>query len=95
MTFPVLWQGSRHCLAELERLGCPRTVPLALVAPHEAQAMRNHGGQTLARLAERGGLAPEELVCTLLDRPLQDMRGHHPCFVVTLLQRLLKESATQ
>ena len=95
MTFPVLWQGSRHYLAELKRLDCPRTVPLALVAPHEAQAMRNHGGQTLARLAERGGLAPEELVCTLLDRPLQDMRGHHPCFVVPLLQRIIRENATQ
>lgn len=95
MTFPVLWQGSRQCIAELGRLGCPRTVPLALVAPHEAQAMQNHGGQTLARLAERGGLSPGELVCTLLDRPLQDMRGRHPAFTVPLLQRIIRESATQ
>lgn len=95
MTFPVLWQGPRHYLAELQRLDCPRTVPYVLVAPHEAQARRNHGGQTLARLAERGGLAPEELVCTLLDRPLQDMRGRTPAFTVPLLQRIIRESATQ
>jgi hypothetical protein len=68
-TFPVLWQGSRGYLRELDRLGCPREVPLRLVAQHERQAMRNHGGQSLAELARRGGLAPCELVAVLEDRP--------------------------
>lgn len=30
-------------------------IPWRIIAPHEAQARRNHG-QSLARLAERGGL---------------------------------------
>lgn len=34
-------------------------VPFAMLAPHEAQAQRNHG-QTLGRLAQRGGLDAAE-----------------------------------
>lgn len=52
---------------ELERLGCPRSVPWRLLAPHEKQALRNHG-QTMQRLAERGGLSPAELMCVLEDK---------------------------
>ena len=63
--FPVLddYRGSR----------LKRFVPWSLVAPHEAQAMRNHGGQDLKRLAERGGLAPSELVAVIEDRPFEIM----------------------
>lgn len=32
----------------------PVYIPYNIIAPHEAQAIRNHG-QTLQRLAERGG----------------------------------------
>ena len=42
-------------------------IPLAMIAPHEAQAWVNHG-QTLARLAERGGLSACEAVAVLEDR---------------------------
>lgn len=49
--------------------GIPAFVPWHLVAPHEARAQRNHG-QTLTRLAERGGLSPGELVSLLEDKPL-------------------------
>lgn len=52
--------------------GGPRSIPWALIAPHEAQAQRNHY-QTLQRLAERGGLAPSEAVAVLEDRQFQDM----------------------
>jgi len=48
-------------LNSLKNPDIPTSVPWWLVAPHERQAMRNHGGQTLARLAERGGLSPLEL----------------------------------
>lgn len=37
----------------------PTSIPWDLVEPHRAMAMRNHD-QTLERLAERGGLSPEE-----------------------------------
>lgn len=38
----------------------PASVPWALVEPHRERARTNHG-QTLERLAERGGLCPVEL----------------------------------
>lgn len=46
-------------------------VPWAFVAPHEAWAEKNHGGQSLARLAERGGLDPLELLAVVEGRPLK------------------------
>jgi hypothetical protein len=66
-TFPLLDSYGKE-RRELERLGAPRFVPWALVAPHEAQALRNHGQQNLARLAERGGLGLCELAAVLADR---------------------------
>ena len=38
--------------------------PMAILRPHTPQAMRNHG-QTLERLAERGGLSPVEVVAII------------------------------
>lgn len=49
----------------------PGAVPWTLVAPHEAQAQRNHA-QTLARLDERGGLAIQELWCVCHDKTWND-----------------------
>lgn len=46
----------------------PRGLPWPIVAPHAAQALRNHG-QSLEELAARGGLDPAELVAVLEDRP--------------------------
>jgi hypothetical protein len=71
--FPVLWQGGRDYHKALERLGCPREIPWSQVAPHERQAMRNHGRQTLKELADRGGLSPEELLAVLEDRRFESM----------------------
>lgn len=48
-------------------------LPWAMIEPHEAQAKRNHGGQTLKRLAERGGLSAGEAVAVLNDGPYQRM----------------------
>ena len=47
--FPVLYDR-RHCLKDFRH-----DIPWAMLVPHEAQARRNHGGQSLERLAERGG----------------------------------------
>jgi len=49
------------------RLGCPESISWALLTPHEAQARENHG-QTLGRLAERGGLGVCEAAAVLGDR---------------------------
>lgn len=43
-------------------------IPLDLIKPHENQALKNHCGQTLKRLAERGGLDWIETLCVLEDR---------------------------
>ena len=45
-------------------LSGPRGIPWALIAPQEAQAKENHG-QSLERLASRGGLSPAEAVAVL------------------------------
>ena len=48
-------------------------IPWGIIDPHEEQARKNHGGQTLKRLAERGGLLPSEAVAILEDRPWKEM----------------------
>lgn len=42
------------------------SIPWRLMVPHERQALLNHG-QSLERLAERGGLAPIEAMAVLMD----------------------------
>lgn len=60
-------------------MGCPRSkgcgcnyqtfqIPWAALAPHEQQAQKNHS-QSLARLAERGGLSWGEAHAVLTGRP--------------------------
>lgn len=74
--FPILYQGcsqtneSRDRMRQLQ-LRLP-SIPWSLIAPHEAQAQRNHD-QSLKRLAERGGLSPGEALCTLGDRSLREL----------------------
>lgn len=53
---------------------CPtrKTIPWKMIASHERQAQANHQ-QTLARLHERGGLAPCEAVAVLEDRRWMQM----------------------
>lgn len=80
--FPLL-PNYRQKGAALQR----RSIPWPMIAPHEAQALRNHG-QTLQRLAERGGLSPGEACDVLL--------GHRwattpEAGAVALLERLVEE----
>lgn len=65
--FPILQLPQHRYIAEY--------VPYEVVKEHESQAMKNHGGQTVDRLAQRGGLAWDELYCTLTDSPLS-FRDH-------------------
>lgn len=66
--FPVLWQVHGKDRERFVELECPKRIPWALVAPHEQQALDNHG-QTLQRLAARGGLSPSELVAVIDGHP--------------------------
>lgn len=68
MKFPVLILLSR----ETEHLSCPRDVPWSLLAPHEVWALRNHG-QNLKTLADRGGLAPDEMLAVIEHRRWRPM----------------------
>lgn len=68
--FPIL-PSHRHEKLHRE-LGVPRSVPWSLLAPHEAQARRNHS-QSLTRLAERGGLSLCEIIAVLEDRDWHSM----------------------
>lgn len=64
--FPILTQQGPYA-------GRTRTlVPWEWVEPHWAQAKKNHG-QTLERLAERGGLSISELAAVLEDREWRRM----------------------
>lgn len=57
----------------MESLGSPPVyIPYNIIAPHEAQAIKNHG-QTLQRLAERGGLDWTEALAILNDKTWGEM----------------------
>lgn len=57
----------------LESVGSqPVYIPYNIIAPHEAQAIRNHS-QTLQRLAERGGLDWTEVLAILNDKTWKEM----------------------
>lgn len=84
--FPVLpSQGGRAEREMRERMNCPTSVPWAMLAPHEAQALSNHD-QTLRRLAERGGLSPMEMICILEDRRWEPWE---PAWAITKLKELV------
>ena len=59
--FPVLWSAYKAT--------GPLTVPWAWLAQFEARALENHCGQTLEKLASRGGLCPIEMWAVAHDRP--------------------------
>lgn len=50
-------------------------VPWSLLEPHRAQALKNHG-QTLERLAERGGLSVCEIAAVVQDRAWFHMKAN-------------------
>lgn len=74
--FPILMgHNEREKVSAVRRGGAIALVvqaPWSLFAPHERQAQTNHG-QTLARLAERGGLSAAEAVAVLDDRNFERM----------------------
>jgi hypothetical protein len=46
---------------------CIVAIPWAAIAPFEKQAFENHS-QTLERLAQRGGLGPNEAACIIMGK---------------------------
>ncbi len=85
MSFPIL-------LSHKERLAhpdWPLNVPWDLVRPHEHQAYKNHG-QTLSRLAERGGLSPLELIAVVEDHdfPWRARREDYEALTASAAERI-------
>ena len=66
--FPVL----RSYISREQRKCCPESIPWKLVESHEERVMTNHH-QSLERLAERGGLAPCEILAIVEDRRWKTM----------------------
>lgn len=69
--FRVLRGQSR--VPRAERDAWPASLPWAVVEPWRVRAEENHG-QTLERLHERGGLAPEELWCAAHGKGLRGLK---------------------
>ena len=73
-------------------------IPWSMIEPYAEQAMKNHG-QTLERLAERGGLSPYEAVCCLNNRRLYDNKtwphySQDRGFYLAMLRDLIKKDQT-
>ena len=61
--FPVSLDDQRSIWRDV-----PDSIPWEAISAHESQARANHG-QSLDALAQRGGLAPYELLAVLFDQP--------------------------
>ena len=75
-------------------LGTNESIDWNLIAPHEKQAMENHG-QTLEKLARRHGLSWYELLCVMADKKLlvdieydREKDYEKPCRQVLLLEEV-------
>lgn len=82
--FPVLDHQS------LSMYGCPAQIPFVLIKQHESQTLRNHGGQSLELIAQRGGLGARELVAVLQNKRWQDTSHLSNSEVVRLLGYILQ-----
>lgn len=91
--FPVMWPLLRVTEEVYERLGCPRTIPWEVIAPHEAQAKKNHN-QDLNTLARRHGMTPQELVAVLTDRYWGELVFMPHDEAIEELKRILKTCST-
>lgn len=65
-SFPIMYSYKQRHLR-------PASLPWDMVAPHEKRARKNHGDQSLERLAQRGGLDPTEMLAVLEDRGWKKM----------------------
>lgn len=65
-------------------LASKESIPWEVIAPHEKQAMENHG-QTIKRLAERGGLDWTEALAVLEDRRYTKMNADNAKRIVLLI----------
>lgn len=74
-TFPIL-PPSPSDVTRLVAAGIaqPKGVPWDMLAPHAERMAKNHGGQSMETIADRGGLDAGELVAVLRDWSFQLMK---------------------
>lgn len=65
------------------------SIPWKMIAPHEAQAISNHG-QTLERLAERNGLSAAEAVAVLSGKGIMWVTRQGVAEAEAMLEQLVK-----
>ena len=65
-----------------------QSVPWSFIAPHSDRAEKNHG-QTLERLAERGGLSALEMLAVVLDLSWNDINCIGDDLSTSLLELLV------
>lgn len=72
-TFPIIGGTPAHYDQSKPRkwLCSTETVPWRMLEPVAATVAEQHGGQSLERLAQRGGLSPGEACVALAGVPLQ------------------------
>lgn len=85
--FPILSDRDRDTNTETPYC----SIPWSLIEPHRKRAEYNHCGQTLERLAQRGGLSPRETLVAIRDLPL----GHVKFLNVTASYELLMKMAKE
>lgn len=78
MNFPIIGAIRKDLLEAETEIGRIRSVPWDMIKPHENQARANHG-QSLKKLAERGGLFAPEVVAILNNKT---WREQYPDFQI-------------
>jgi hypothetical protein len=74
-------RNKRFPIMECSRI---KSIPWSVIAPHAQQALINHG-QTLERLAERGGLNAKEAIAIIRDHPYKEMRDDDAAALIVVL----------
>lgn len=82
-----------HSTSRKLHLELPEAIPWSIVEPHEVWALKNHG-QSLQRLAERGGLAAGEIRCVVEHRDLFSIKhgGEYEQEHIEWLMKCLSEN---
>jgi hypothetical protein len=75
--FPILMNQKEWDNTDIKKLYIPKTIPIGFVSQFEKQIYKNHG-QTIERLAERGGLHPTELCAAMYGMDLYTYFGRKP-----------------
>jgi hypothetical protein len=75
--FPILMHQKEWDSENIKKIIVPKTIPIEFVRQFQDQIYKNHG-QSVERLAERGGLHPTELCAAMYGLDLYTYFGRKP-----------------